>query len=110
MASSSCTASCWRGAARMRKCLALLLWAWLVPVHALTVSDDLGHAVRIEQPPQRIVSLLPSLTEFVCALGACERPVAVDDYSNYPAAVRALPHVGGIEDARVETTVGLRPD
>ena len=37
------------------------------------------------RPPQRIVSLLPSLTEFVCALGACERLVGVDDFSNCPA-------------------------
>jgi iron complex transport system substrate-binding protein len=94
----------------MRKWLALVLWAVLGPVHALTVSDDLGHAVRIDRPPQRIVSLLPSLTEFVCTLGACERLVAVDDYSNYPMSVRALPHVGGLEDARVEAIVGLRPD
>ena len=94
----------------MRSVLALLLWAVLLPVHALVVTDDLGARVTLERPPQRIVSLLPSLTEFVCALGACARLVGVDDFSNYPAEVRKLPHVGGLEDAHIETIVGLRPD
>lgn len=94
----------------MRSLLALLLWAVLLPVHALTVKDDLGHPVAFDRPPQRIVSLLPSLTEFVCTLGACQRLVGVDDFSNWPASVQKLPHVGGLEDARVETIVGLKPD
>src|SRR4051812_13740700 len=109
-ASSSCIASCWSGAGRMVRWLALLLWAWLLPAQALTVTDDLGQRVDFAQPPGRIVSLLPSLTEFTCALGACARLVGVDDYSNHPASVKALPHVGGLEDARVETIVGLKPD
>ncbi|MEJ7929934.1 helical backbone metal receptor [Ramlibacter sp. AN1015] len=74
------------------------------------VVDDRGRPVRLDKPPQRIVSLLPSLTETVCALGACDRLVAVDDYSNWPASVRALPHVGGLEDTQVEAIVALRPD
>jgi iron complex transport system substrate-binding protein len=94
----------------MARWLALLLWAWLLPAQALTMTDDLGQRVEFAQPPQRIVSLLPSLSEFTCALGACARLVGVDDYSNHPASVKALPHVGGLEDARVETIVGLKPD
>jgi iron complex transport system substrate-binding protein len=46
----------------------------------------------------------------VCALGACSRLVGVDDYSNWPPPVNGLPHVGGLEDARVEAIVALRPD
>jgi iron complex transport system substrate-binding protein len=88
----------------------LMLWLCAASAQALTVTDDRGVGVRFDQPPKRIVSLLPSLTEFVCALGACERLVGVDDYSNHPASVRTLPHVGGMEDARVETIVALRPD
>jgi iron complex transport system substrate-binding protein len=90
--------------------LLLLLWTAAASAQALTVTDERGVAVRFDQPPQRIVSLLPSLTEFVCALGACERLVGVDDYSNHPPPVRAVPHVGGMEDARVETIVALKPD
>jgi iron complex transport system substrate-binding protein len=94
----------------MRKWLLLLLALWGAAAHAVQVTDDNGRRVDFARPPQRIVSLLPSLTEFVCALDACGRLVGVDDYSNHPAAVRALPHVGGLEDARVETIVALRPD
>jgi iron complex transport system substrate-binding protein len=79
-------------------------------VHAFDVVDERGTTVSLPQPPQRIVSLLPSLTESVCALGACERLVGVDNYSNSPAAVRALPQMGGGIEPNVEAIVALRPD
>jgi iron complex transport system substrate-binding protein len=60
--------------------------------------------------PQRIVSLLPSLTESVCALGACARLVGVDRYSNWPESVKALPTLGGLDDPAIERIVGLQPD
>lgn len=62
------------------------------------------------QAPQRIVSLLPSLTETVCALGACERLVGVDRYSNWPPAIQNLPRLGGGLDPNVEAIAALRPD
>ncbi len=86
--------------------LCLPLWAQA----AVTVTDDRGAAVIVERPPQRIVSLLPSLTEGVCALGACDRLVGVDRYSNFPARVQQLPRVGGGLDPQVEAIVALRPD
>lgn len=61
-------------------------------------------------PPQRIVSLVPGLTESVCALGACARLVGTDRYSNWPSEVAALPKLGGLDDAQVERIVALRPD
>ena len=93
--------------------LLLLLAVLLLPARAaqpMQVVDDRGTAVTLPAPPQRIVSLLPSLTETVCALGACERLVAVDTFSNWPERVRTLPHVGGLEDAQVEAIVALQPD
>jgi iron complex transport system substrate-binding protein len=60
--------------------------------------------------PQRIVSLLPSLTESVCALGACDRLVGVDRYSNWPAQVKKLPQMGGGLDVNIEAVVKARPD
>ncbi|MCR8960969.1 helical backbone metal receptor [Variovorax sp. S2] len=78
--------------------------------HALEVTDERGVTVSLPQPPQRIVTLLPSLTEGVCALGACSRLVGVDNYSNSPSAVRALPQLGGGLDPNVEAIVALRPD
>ena len=94
----------------MGKWLALLLLLVLPGVQAAPVRDDLGRSVAFDTPPRRIVSLLPSLTEFVCALGACDRLAAVDDFSDFPDRVRKLPHVGGLEDARVESIVALKPD
>ncbi|HEY9067306.1 MAG TPA: helical backbone metal receptor [Burkholderiaceae bacterium] len=76
----------------------------------LVVRDDRGVEVALAGSPQRIVSLLPSLTESVCALGACARLVGVDRFSNWPESVRALPRLGGLEDAQVERVVGLKPD
>ena len=59
--------------------------------------------------PVRIVTLLPSLTESVCALGACARLVGTDRYSNWPAIVATLPKLGAMEDASVEQIVALHP-
>jgi len=77
---------------------------------AIVITDDRGTKVDLPAPPQRIVSLLPSLTESVCVLGACQRLVGVDRYSNWPDTVRALPQVGGGLDPNVEQIVALKPD
>ncbi|HET8748968.1 MAG TPA: helical backbone metal receptor [Ramlibacter sp.] len=90
--------------------LAALLFLLAAAAQAVEIIDDRGMRVDIARPPQRIVSLMPSLTETVCALGACDRLVGVDDYSSWPPSVLALPHVGGLEDARVEAIVALQPD
>ncbi len=79
-------------------------------LQAQQLTDDRGVAVSFAQPPQRIVSLLPSLTETVCELGQCARLVGVDRYSNYPESVRKLPQVGGGLDPNVEAIVALKPD
>lgn len=90
--------------------LALGLGLWTSPASALEVVDERGVSVELPQPPQRIVTLLPSLTESVCALGACARLVGVDRYSNSPVSVRTLPQLGGGIDPNVEAVVALRPD
>ncbi|MGY0194493.1 ABC transporter substrate-binding protein [Leptothrix sp. BB-4] len=82
----------------------LLLTGWLA-VPAVHAADSVGPTA-----PRRIVSLLPSLTESVCALGACERLVGVDRYSNWPASIAGLPRLGGMDDAQLERIVALRPD
>ncbi len=90
----------------------LIFWllAWALPAVAVEIKDDLGQTTVIAAPPQRIVSLLPSLTETVCELGACARLVGVDRYSNFPAPVNALPKVGGLDDTNVELIASLKPD
>ena len=88
----------------------LLGLAVLAPAQALQVVDDRNVTVTFAQSPQRIVSLLPSLTESVCALEQCQRIVGVDRYSNYPASVRRLPVMGGGLDPNIEGIVALKPD
>lgn len=92
--------------------LILLAFAVAAPAMAAPQAvDERGRPLRLAgPPPQRIVSLLPSLTETVCALDACDRLVGVDRFSNWPEAVRRLPQVGGLEDAQIERIVSLRPD
>jgi iron complex transport system substrate-binding protein len=96
----------------MKSAFVLFCAAVAAPVFAqpVQVTDDRGVVVRLAAPPQRIVSLLPSLTETVCELGRCDRLVGVDRYSNYPASVQRLPTVGGGLDPNVEAIVVLRPD
>jgi iron complex transport system substrate-binding protein len=89
----------------------LLTLAWSCTAHARDVlRDDSGRAIELSKPPQRIVSLLPSLTETVCVLGACSRLVGVDRYSNWPASVQSLPRMGGGIDPNIEAIVSARPD
>ena len=88
----------------------LVLWLLCSAAGAVTVQDDQHNKVEIAKPPQRIVSLLPSLTETVCALGQCARLVGVDRYSNWPDSVKALPRMGGGIDPNIESIVAQRPD
>ena len=80
------------------------------PVAPISLIDDRGVVVKFAKSPQRIVSLLPSLTETVCTLGHCQLLVGVDRYSNFPNSVRALPQVGGGLDPSIEAIVALKPD
>ena len=88
----------------------LVVTALTGAAHALQVTDDRGVVVTFDKTPQRIVSLLPSLTETVCELGQCQRLVGVDRYSNFPDSLRALPQVGGGLDPNIEAIVALKPD
>lgn len=91
-------------------CALLLATSLAAQAAGITVRDDRGRTVELPRTPMRIVSLLPSATETVCALQACERLVGVDRFSDWPAQVRALPRVGGLEDTQLERVVALEPD
>ena len=87
-----------------------ILWAIVCAAQAIVLRDDRQVDVTINQPPQRIVSLLPSLTETVCALGQCQKLVGVDRYSNWPERIAHLPRMGGGLDPNIESVVAVRPD
>lgn len=92
--------------------VALFLLGFSLAVFAapVSVADDRGVVVVFDKPPQRIVSLLPSLTESVCALGKCSALVGVDRFSNWPQSIRDLPKLGGMGDINIECIVQLKPD
>ncbi len=76
----------------------------------IEVRDDRGAVVHFATPPVRVISLLPSLTESVCALNQCGRLIALDRYSNWPDQIAHLPRVGGGLDPDLEAIVAARPD
>lgn len=76
----------------------------------LVLRDDRGTEHRFDPLPQRIVTLLPSLTETAWVLGVGPRLVGVDRYSNWPADIAALPRLGGLDDAQIEALARLKPD
>jgi iron complex transport system substrate-binding protein len=75
-----------------------------------TVVDDLDHEVHLASPPQRIVSLAPSITELLFAIGLGPRVVGVTEYCNYPPAAAGIERVAGFSDLSVERIAAVRPD
>jgi iron complex transport system substrate-binding protein len=90
--------------------LGLGLPAWAAPGSPSRITDDEGRVERFDRPPQRIVTLLPSLAETVCALGHCSSVVGVDRYTQWPPELKTRPKVGGGLDPNLEQIVALRPD
>lgn len=101
-----------RPAALLRTLLAccIVLAAMAAAAQPIVVRDDRGAEHRFDKPPQRIVTMLPSLTETAWVLGAGRRLVGVDRFSNWPADIAHLPRLGGLEDAQIEAIAALRPD
>lgn len=76
----------------------------------VTVTDDYGEVVTIRGIPQRIVSLAPSNTEILYALGLEDRIVGVTDYCNYPPETSGRPKVGGYSTVNIEKVLAADPD
>lgn len=89
----------------------LLLWLGWMGWAVRSIRATAPSAVP-EDGARRIVSLAPSLTETLFAIGAGERLVAVTDLCNYPPAARELPKVGGLTSSNLhlESVVAARPD
>jgi iron complex transport system substrate-binding protein len=109
---SRCPAHPWPARRCGLLCAVLVLLPGLAGAAAAQAvqHDDRGHELRLDAAPARIVSLVPSLTESICALGECSRLVGTDRFSNWPAQVQALPKLGGLDDAQVERIAALKPD
>ena len=81
-----------------------------LPSFPLTITDDLGREVEIVKQPQRIISLAPSNTEILFALGLGDSVVGVTQYCNYPEAAKTKPRVAGYSTPDIEKVVSLTPD
>jgi len=91
--------------------LALLLCFSCVPESAPgDLVDDLGRTITIDRIPQRIISLAPSNTEILFALGLGDRVIGLTEYCNYPEAATTKPEVGGFSTVDIEKVVSLEPD
>jgi iron complex transport system substrate-binding protein len=84
--------------------------AFCLPAAAKMVEDQVGRQMRVPDDPRRIVSLAPSITEIIFALGQRARLIGVTQYSNYPAEAAALPKVGSYVRLDLERIVALNPD
>ncbi|HEX73549.1 MAG TPA: cobalamin-binding protein [Dehalococcoidia bacterium] len=82
----------------------------LATTYPITVTDDLGREVTIEALPERIISLAPSNTEILFALGLEDRVVGVTDFCDYPAEALEKEKVGGPWTPNIEKIVALEPD
>jgi iron complex transport system substrate-binding protein len=80
------------------------------PPGTLALTDDAGRPVRLAGPAARVVSLAPSITELLFALGAGHQVVGRTVYDIYPAAARTVPSVGDGLNPSVEAIVARRPD
>ena len=74
------------------------------------LQDDLGRSVKLPGKVERVVSLAPSLTESIYAVGAGEKLVGVTTYCNYPDAAMAVEKVGDTQTPNIERIVALKPD
>ena len=78
--------------------------------YPVTVIDDLGRKVTINKQPQRIISLAPSNTEILFALGLDDKIIGVTDYCDYPEAAKTKTRVAGFSTPDLERLVSLQPD
>ena len=102
----------------MRKTIYILFAALLfliVPpaglqAEAVVFVDDLGNRVQLDRPPERVVSLVPSMTEIIYAIGAGEKIVAVSHVDTWPPEAARKPVVGGFFSPDVAAVAASRPD
>src|SRR5712671_8065591 len=82
-----------------------------VPVRGgVAVTDDASRRVTLAAPARRVVSLLPSFTEILFAIGAGDRLVGRTTWCDYPPEARQVPSVGDGINPNLEAVVAARPD
>ncbi|MCK9580065.1 MAG: cobalamin-binding protein [Methanoregula sp.] len=100
---------------RISRCPALLtmtvvLALCIVPVSAITFTDDTGAMITLDATAERIVSLSPANTEILTALGLLDRVVGITDVCDYPPEVQNKTRIGGYSSISIEKVAAARPD
>jgi iron complex transport system substrate-binding protein len=88
----------------------IILAIGIVPVPAVTFTDDAGTTITLNVTPLRIVSLSPSNTEILAALGLLDRIVGVTDVCDYPPEVKNKTRIGGYSAISIEKVAAAKPD
>lgn len=78
--------------------------------YPMTVTDHAGRSVTLDKKPERLVSLAPSNTEILFALGLGEKVLGVTTYCDYPQEAKNKEKIGGFSDPNIEKIVALKPD
>jgi iron complex transport system substrate-binding protein len=90
--------------------LLIFIFLGCTSAQAIEVIDDAGHKIVLTQPAQRIISLAPHATELLFEAGAGNKIIGVVKYSNFPAAAKKIPQVGGYKKLDLERIVSMQPD
>jgi iron complex transport system substrate-binding protein len=77
---------------------------------AVSVKDDAGNTVTVQQPARRVISLSPHSTELVFAAGGGDRVVGVVSYSDFPEEAKKIQQVGSNRELDLERIIALKPD
>lgn len=81
-----------------------------IPAFLIELTDQVGNTVTISKMPEKIVSLAPSNTEIIYALGLEDRMVAGTEYDDYPEEAKSKPKIGGFYTVDIERVVAFQPD
>jgi iron complex transport system substrate-binding protein len=77
---------------------------------AVTLLDDAGSEIELKREASRIITLAPHIVEQLFAIGAGQQVVGTVSYSDYPAAAKNIPLIGGYDHFDMEAIVALKPD
>ncbi len=78
--------------------------------YQVDIVDSYDRAISLTEVPLRVISVAPSITEFVYALGAGDRLIGRTDFCNYPEAVSSVESIGSLREPNLERIVELNPD
>jgi len=99
-----------KNCARVIPVILVLMVSSVLPASGVNVTDDAGTTIALNATPSRIVSLAPSNTEILAALGLLDRLVGVTDVCDYPPEVKNITRIGGYSGINIEKVAAARPD